>query len=731
MFSRPNAATPSIPRLLAAIAVGGGALLFVIPLASRALTMSDEGYLLLQSLDMANGKILYRDMDAFVTPGMWFLLAAVFKLFEPSVIASRYPVIVGYLVLIALAYRIPAQVSGWRAGLAGVGVMMMTTVWAFPAWTFAFYSPFSVLFALAGLERLLAFHRSLSRRDLVLASLLFGLSVLFKQNYGAFALVGAGLSLVAFRVELRGLGLVSLREALLDVAWLSSGVAAIALSTVAYFAAHDALGVMYQSLVVHPFEFSGKHDIPYLGLQRLFASDFMRESLETMTYGAQPIYRTPMPERISGSIQLIKKMHVLMYWFPPLIFIMGAALSLGGRSGDADEGNSEVPSSTRGRLLCVLLVSFFVFLGTFPRADFNHLINVYQPVVIAGVSTFAVFFRSKSGARGIAGRSVGAAILLVLGCYLLISVYWYYALVATMPIEVAGPRGGVSISPPDATSLQSVLSNVDRQSDVGDALLTVPDIAMLNFLSQRTMPSAYYNLYEHHIAHDQGAAVAAGAEKNAVKVVITRMNNFFSDRVGLRDYAPILADYLDRNFEQRYVIGREEYLFYVRRESPRPSENFTSALEECEFDANQIEVADHLLFRSMYQTIGPGGLNNEESLEARCAVKVPERGGELVWQLGYAYPAKALAATTLFVEVLVESGSGPIRVFDESIKVRTISSRVTRIPAPREYRVDLSAYAGEQIKLRFRSTRIGQVVMSKNSVHGFGTTWQHLRIVEN
>ncbi len=197
-------AIPSASSLLFALVLGGCAVLFVFPLASRSLTMADEGYMLLQALDLANGKILYRDMDAFVTPGMWFLLAAVFKLFEPSVIVSRLPVVIGYVVLIGLAYRIPTYIGGWRAGLAGVAVMMMTTVWAFPAWTFAFYSPFSVLFALAGLERLLAFHTSSARRDLLLASLLFGLSVLFKQNYGALALIGAGLSLIAFRVEVRG-----------------------------------------------------------------------------------------------------------------------------------------------------------------------------------------------------------------------------------------------------------------------------------------------------------------------------------------------------------------------------------------------------------------------------------------------------------------------------------------------------------------------------------------------
>lgn len=729
MLSRPNAAMPFIPRGLAAIAIGGCALLFVLPLATRALTMADEGYLLMQALDMAQGKILYRDMDAFVTPGMWFLLAAVFQWFEPSVIASRYPVIVGYLVLIALAYRIPARVGGWRAGLFGVALMMMTTVWAFPAWTFAFYSPFSVLFALVGLDRLLAFHASDSRRDLVVASLFFGLSVLFKQNYGAFALIGAGLSLIAFRVGSCGRARPALRRAGFDILWMAGCVAAIACITIAYFAAHDALGVMFQSLVVHPFQFGGKHDIAYLGLERLFASDLMSESLEIMTYGAQPVYRTPMPGGIAHSLQLIERMHVLLYWFPPLIFIMGATLSLGGRREAQAAEAAPSPGSSNAPLLGILLVSFFVFLGTFPRADFNHLINVYQPVVIAGVSSFAVFFRDGSGRHRLVRFVTGAAIGLVLACYLLISVYWYYALIASMSMEVEGSRGGVKVAPPDASSLRRVLVNLDPFSEPGGALLTVPDIAMLNFLSKRPMPSAYYNLYEHHIAHDGGAAVVEGAEENGVTVAVTRLNNFFSDRVGLRDYAPVLTDYLDRYFEERYVIGREEYLLYTRRPSPAPKVEYASALENCRFDPTRTEVADHLLFRSMYQTLGPGLSTGDESLSARCTVDIPPSGGDLVWQFDYSHPAKLRTPTTLLVEVLVETKPRPLRVFSEETVVKPVSPRVSRFPAPEERRVDLSAFAGQRIQLRLRSTRSGRVVMSANAVRGFSTTWQDARIV--
>jgi len=139
---------------------------FVLPLLRRGITLGDEGYLLLQSLDMLQGKVLYRDLDAFVTPGIWFVLAGVFSLVEPSVIASRIPVFIAYLAMVGVSYRIAARMGGRGSGLAAVGLMLVCTVWAFPAWTFAFYSPFSVLFALAGLERVLAFSDHGRGRDL-------------------------------------------------------------------------------------------------------------------------------------------------------------------------------------------------------------------------------------------------------------------------------------------------------------------------------------------------------------------------------------------------------------------------------------------------------------------------------------------------------------------------------------------------------------------------------------
>ena len=155
---------------------------FAVPLCRRSIVLADEGYILMQSWDLLNGKILYREMDAFVTPGIWLVLAGTFKLLGPSVIASRVPVLLALIALYGTGYRITSRLAGPTYGALALVGLLVGTVWAFPGWTFAFYSPFSVLFAPLALDRLLAWRDDGRTRDLAYCGALVGLSIVFKQK---------------------------------------------------------------------------------------------------------------------------------------------------------------------------------------------------------------------------------------------------------------------------------------------------------------------------------------------------------------------------------------------------------------------------------------------------------------------------------------------------------------------------------------------------------------------
>lgn len=693
-------------------------LAFVVPLCVRAIILSDEGYLLQQALDMLDGRVLYRDMDAFVAPGAWFMLAGVFSVFEPSVLTSRIPVVFAYLALTWVVFRITARVSPGRWAFGALGLLAIACVWAFPVWTFAFYSPFSVLFSLLALERLLAWRESDAARDLVLTGVAIGLSIVFKQNYGAFALVGTVLGFLALRLEDRGATIgAALRDAVAKGAWVAAGVAAIGVPTLVYFALHGAIPDVWQSLVVHPFEFGGRQDIPYLGFSKFWEPGIL-DYLDRLTYGTYALNHHPAPfPFLPKGMQLVERLHVGLYWIPVAVF--GAGFALGLRP-------LEPGKRFDGPLYCVLALCAMVFLGVFPRADFNHLINVYQVVVVAAVvvaQRAVAHLPTPRPAWATAGFGVVWA---VIALYASVSIYWYEAMVRKLDTEMPQRRGGVLVSEPDARMIGGQVTTIVRQTRPGEPVLTLPDLAMLNFLAERPVPSKYYNLYEHHIAHDQGASVAEAAELRGVDLAVTRYENFFSDRVGLLDYAPALTDYLRRSFKTWFVVGNDEYIYFVRRDRPIELPEKVDFLEQCDLEGARPErfVNHHLLFSSLYHYPGTGERTNQAALETRCTLVVPEDGADLVLRVGYRRPGAANA--TLRAQIRADSAAGSETLLDEHFLVG-VKDRWGR-PDHALHRFDLSHLAGEEVTLVFRTERRGRVQVHFLDFKGFAMVFEDPRL---
>ena len=309
------------------IAVALLVFLFAASLCWRGLILSDEGYLLLQALDLRDGKVLYRDMDAFVTPGIWLLLSGLFSLVEPSVLASRFLALACLLSTIAVSYIIVSRLAGRPFALASVGGLLVFSVWAFPAWTFAFYSPFAVMFALCGLERLLAWSQSKKARDLFFVGLWLGLSISFKQNYGVYALVGAMAGFLALHREageswggcVRQFGLASIP--------VGAGLALIGLPLVGYFTVQGALPHLIDSLVVRPFAFAGLHDIAYPDPSKIFDIAFMQSMINQLTYGAPALYQAAAPLGLHWMSALARSLNILLFWVPPIVLGAGLLLS--------------------------------------------------------------------------------------------------------------------------------------------------------------------------------------------------------------------------------------------------------------------------------------------------------------------------------------------------------------------------------------------------------------------
>lgn len=702
-----------LPLLVVALSLA-----FALPLVGRGIILSDEGYLLQQALDLLDGRVMYRDMDAFITPGMWFVLAGLFSIVEPSVIATRYLMLAAFALLCLTGYRIVAPVAGAAAALAAVAAMFAFAVWAFPAWTFAFYSPIAVLLALLGVERLLAWQRSGRPRDLFLVGLWLGLAIAVKQNYGVFALTGAALAWAATRLDGSRSDRRPFEGAGLELAAGTLGVASAGLPFLAYLLATGALGDAWYSLVVHPFEFAGRHDIPFAPLSDLLRPALYTDAVEKLTYLSYGFHRAgPI-----GWLQFVRgthRLHVLAYWLPVAIFLAGLALAF--VSGRRQGRRIDAP------LFAVASVGGLLFLGVLPRADYNHLMNVYQPVPIAAAIVVA---------RGLAltrSRVTRGAVIGVLSVLALLyggtALTWYVSLLRSHVMKVDVPRGGVLVDAVDAIRLDDLMHAVETHSEPGAPLLTVPDLTMLNFLTDRPVPSAYYNLYEHHIAADGGAAVVAGAEASGVDLVITSFDNFFSDRVGLLDYAPALSDYVITHFERSFIGADQNYIVYRRRETPLEQHAHFDAIADCSHgDAGLADVRHHLLFSSLYHRSRPGQPIPPEGVTTVCRLTVPEAGGVLSLEIGYLRPRAVAPGTQLVGEVsIAEAGAAPHRLHYQTLPV--LPSRGSRRQqAFRRVDLTLDAQAGREVEIVFHTRLSGRVASHPFDWKGFAMVYRDPRL---
>jgi hypothetical protein len=720
--TRP-AGAPGRPQALDWL-LGGAVLAVGFTLCRRSLVLSDEGYLLLQSLDLAHGKILYRDMDSFVAPGVWLLLAALFRVFEPSVLVSRLAALACFAASVFVAARCVERLSGRASARAAVAGFLVFSVWAFPAWTWSFYSPWSILFALAALERLLAWRERERARDLVWTGAWLGLSLLFKQNYGAQAALGAGLAAAAIRLE-AGTPLRALPGALAAAGLRVAAGAALVVAPVAgWLAAAGALDDAFRALVLHPFGgFLGQHDIAYLPPSELFRRDLMAGQ-GRLTYGAFALTNAAL--RFDWPFALVRGvegLHVLLYWLPPLCFGAGAVLAL----------RPQRPGARLdGGLAAALALTGMLFLGVFPRADFNHLMNVYQPVLVAA-PVVAQRLLSRRGRLPAGPRRAALSLAALLAClYAGVAAYWYVDLLRSLDEPLPGPRSGVKLARESSQMLEFEVNAIRASTRPGEPVLTLPGLAMLNFLAERPMPGRYYNFYAVHIAHDAGAGVVEDMERAGVRLVVADYHDFFSERARLRQYAPLLTRHLRRHFAPAFSVALDEHLFLRRRPRPLPELEIQSALSDCDVgppDWRARSVRDHLLFDTLYHPLQWGEEPPRREVSTLCRASLPE-GGRLALALGYRQPSVVEPGTLLRGEVWVfpaEAGAAaPELVLAEEIA--PVAATGWASPPPVERRVDLSRWGGRTVLLLFRSLYRGEARVQTLDFKGFAMAWQDVVI---
>lgn len=701
--------------------------LVLVALCRRGLTLGDEGYLLSQASDILAGKVPYRDLDLFVTPGVWYLIAGLFSFTGPSVIATRIAVVGCLLGTMVVTRRIVKASGGPLWGDFAAGLVPVFAVWAWPAWSFSFYSPWAALAAMAALASTLEWMHSRRSSWLVAGGVSIGLSIAFKQNYGVLAAAGCAAAMLLDEIAVapslaagrRNIARGFARSAV----FTALGASLVLVPLLAWLAHQGALVAAFDSLVLRPFRgFADAHSIRFLE----FGDLWRRSQVWTiggLIYMAVPVTSTELRFAWDPrSVHLVEILHVALYWSPVFAF---AGLGLQGM-----RRLRRNPSAAERSLLATTVFAAAFFLGVFPRADFNHLINVYPPVLAMLAAAAAVHFGQGRWRSGVLRRLAAVLAACSFLCFAGLAAIWMNDLRKIYWIPLDAPRAGVLVEPLTAEQLNHEIALLRSMTAEGEPVFALPGLSMLPFLAERPMPTRYYNYYSVHIGHDQGLEAAREIERSGARVILADYRNFFSDPVGLLSYGSELASHLKRNFRPEYALSMQTRMLLVRRDEPLAEMPARELWGSCEFpqgDNPPAFVHEYLLFHSIYHSYrrAPGTRNERATV---CRLQVPAGGARLRFALETRQPALAEVPATVTAQAWVVSGEGePQLAFEQSWPMSEENSWIRK--TGEEFQVDLSPWAGKEVTLRLR-TKVDGVVppLRRADLFGFSVMWNDARL---
>ena len=506
----------------------------------KGIVLNEEGQILAEAEAVHSGKLLYRDVDCFVAPGVWYVTAGIFELFGTSVNATRIAMAVLFAAATWLVFRsaLTLATPGWA--LFAVGAMQLQKVLAFPAWNFVFYTEFAVCSALVMLWGLLAFERSGRIVALAGAGAALGACALFKQNLGVVLGAGAFVWLLAYHRRPRELAAFV----------VPAGVCVLAM--VAAFAAQGALPELWHGLVVEPLTGFGEHaSFPPLPVQRLGAFSGLDQIIYLPALFGEIAFAGYAPRDTGLLLTAAQAIALLVYALPLLLAGVLVWRALRRRRLLAQEG----------LLLAVGVAGSSL---AYPRPDFLHTCQGLALWTPALAYLLATSPRPRFARASAYALAAGVALFCL-------------ALVAQLPYTsvLELPRARLWLPPAQRDGIQDVIDWMRANAPPDEPIAVVPHGAMYYFLLERPVPYRFSVTLPPQIGGDRGRAAAAALAEANVGTLIWMRHGY----PGLADfevYGAELASDLKRRFEivfeQAAPFGLGDQLWILRRRPGAPAQ---------------------------------------------------------------------------------------------------------------------------------------------------------------
>jgi tetratricopeptide (TPR) repeat protein len=187
---KPNA------NVTVTVAVVFGAFVLLLAAINRSVNIYDEGIILFGSVRVLSGDVPYRDFYANYGPGQFYALAALFKVFGPSVIVERIWDLLIRALTVGVIYQILQRTWNRKVALFAscVSVIWLSGFgyYGYPIFPCLLFSFLSIYFALPVFE---------GRHDsaaLLMSGSCIGIVGLFRYDVGGMAAAGGALILGLF-----------------------------------------------------------------------------------------------------------------------------------------------------------------------------------------------------------------------------------------------------------------------------------------------------------------------------------------------------------------------------------------------------------------------------------------------------------------------------------------------------------------------------------------------------
>lgn len=346
----------------------------------------EEGMIVHFAQRMAHGEHLYRDLVFFSGPLPFELLSLLFRIFGEEIVVGRWAIVVLMAGATAAAFGLAARSRSGPLAHVVTAAFAVAPILLFPLVSIFFYSALAL--ALAMPAAFAALRGLEDRRWAIAAGALAACVALTKQSVGI--VLGPGLVLAVACLARPG----QRRARALDVA--SGGLTVTVLTFVVYGLRGD-LGVFWHSMVVMPLSLGAEFGSPY---PRLWPIGELGEGLRLPFY-APHLANLLAPWLLRGSTAFIVLTQTL-YALPflALLILILRRMLVGA-----------VPAAIW--MVAVVLLAFLAQL--FPRSDWGHLAYVLPPaffvLLTALGSSGGAATRDQVGRRSALLRATPAFVL--------------------------------------------------------------------------------------------------------------------------------------------------------------------------------------------------------------------------------------------------------------------------------------------------------------------------------